>query len=370
VVCFTPGVVWPPGFFFAVRTLPDPWIVEQEGAGRRLDAWLAARPEFGSRGRAQDALACGKVFLNGAEATFGDAGRRVTAGDRVGYWPDRPGSSKPRRREIVSARAALDVVFQDASVLLVNKPPGWIVEPLPGEEQGEVTLLDLVADSVAQASSLRRSRPYVVHRIDRDTSGLVLFALTAASRDHLKAQFERQTPDRIYLAVVNGHPEPASGTWRDKLVWDKERLIQKRAHVEEARAKDAEARYRVIERFEWQSLIEVALRTGKRNQIRVQAGARGYPLVGERQYRFGQPRDEVREPAFPRQALHAARLAFVHPASGRRVAFTAPLPENMEGLLRALRAGRGSEPAGGVRPAAGGVATRDPAGPRTRSERP
>jgi 23S rRNA pseudouridine1911/1915/1917 synthase len=320
---------------------PDPWtitwVVDETSAGVRLDAWLAGRTEIRSRGRARDALACGKVFLNGDEVTIADAGRRVATGDRVGYWPDRPGSSKPRRREIVSARESLDIIHQDSDVLVVNKPPGWLVEPLPGEQQGEVTLLDLAADHVRTAV---RIRPRVVHRIDRDTSGLVLFALTPAARDHLKAQFERQGPDRIYLAVVNGRPEPASGLWRDKLVWDKERLIQKRAHVEEARAKDAEARYRVVEQFRWQALIEVALKTGKRNQIRVQAGSRGHALVGERQYRFGQPRDESSEPQFPRQALHAARLAFVHPATGRRVAFTAPLPADMEGLLRTLRKGR------------------------------
>jgi 23S rRNA pseudouridine1911/1915/1917 synthase len=356
-----------------------PWIVDNDGAGKRLDAWLAARPEIGSRGRAQDALACGKVFLNDAEVTFADAGRRMNLGDRVGYWPDRPGSSKPRRREVVAARQALEIVHHDEAVLVVNKPPGWIVEPLPGEEQGEVTLLDLVADAVAQASRLRQGggrppeprakaarlrgpRAYVVHRIDRDTSGLVLFALDTASRDHLKAQFERQSPERIYLAVVNGHPEPESGTWRDKLVWDKERLIQKRAHLEEARGKDAEASYRTLERFRWQSLIEVALRTGKRNQIRVQAGARGYPLVGERQYRFGTPRDDAREPAFARQALHAARLGFVHPTTGRRVTFTAPMPGDMTALVERLRAG----PAGGLRPLAGGGLTRDSGKPSRR----
>ncbi len=316
------------------KHLSEAWIVDQEDAGKRLDAWLAARGEIGSRGRAQDALACGKVFLNGDEATFADAGRRLGAGDRVGYWPDRPGSSRPRRREIVSARAQLDVVHQDAAVLVVNKPPGWLVEPLPGEAQGEVTLLDLAADHLRSGV---RTRPHVVHRIDRDTSGLVLFALTPAARDHLKSQFERHVPDRVYLAIVNGHPQPASGVWRDKLVWDKERLVQKRAHLEEARAKDAEARYRVLEQFARQALIEVSLKTGKRNQIRVQAGVRGHSLVGERQYRFGQPRDESREPAFGRQALHAARLAFVHPASGRRVSFAAPLPDDMEELLRTLR---------------------------------
>jgi 23S rRNA pseudouridine1911/1915/1917 synthase len=243
----------------------------------------------------------------------------------------------------VAARAALDVVHEDDALLVVDKPPGWIVEPLPGEEHGEVTLVDLVADHARTRAGWKpaaRRRPHVVHRIDRDTSGLVLFALTPAARDHLKAQFERRSPERLYLAVVNGHPEPPAGVWRDRLVWDKERLVQKRAHVEEVRAKDAEARYRVLERFPRQSLVEIALKTGKRNQIRVQAGARGHPLVGERQYRFGQPRDEGREPAFPRQALHAWRLTFVHPVTGRRVTFTAPLPADMERLLAALRTRR------------------------------
>jgi 23S rRNA pseudouridine1911/1915/1917 synthase len=323
-----------------VPKLSDAWFVGEDAAGTRLDAWLAARQGIGSRGRARDALACGKIFVNDAEMTFADAGRRLAAGDRVRFWPDRPGSSKPRRREIVSARSTLDVVHEDDDVLVVNKPPGWIVEPLPGEEREEVTLLDLVADHVrgqAGRTPARRRGPHVVHRIDRDTSGLVLFALTPAARDNLRSQFERRTPERLYLAVLNGHPEPESGTWRDKLVWDKERLVQKRAHLDEARGKDAEARYRVLERFESQSLVEVSLRTGKRNQIRVQSGVRGYPLVGERQYRFGRPRNEAREPPFPRQALHAAALAFAHPATGRWMRFTAPLPHDLESLIRGLR---------------------------------
>jgi 23S rRNA pseudouridine1911/1915/1917 synthase len=138
---------------------------------------------------------------------------------------------------------------------------------------------------------------------------------------------------------VNGQPLPPSGTWRDRLVWDKDRLVQKRAHAQEEGAKEAEARYQVLEQFAWQALVEVSLVTGKRNQIRVQAGSRGYPLVGERQYRFGRPRDEAHEPEFARQALHAARLAFVHPRTRQRVEFNASLPGDMKGLLRQLRRG-------------------------------
>jgi 23S rRNA pseudouridine1911/1915/1917 synthase len=313
------------------------WAVDSSGAGMRLDAWLAARAEIGSRGKARDAIACGKIFWNGTELTFAHAGQRLAKGDTVGFWPDRPGSSRPRSRDIVSARRGLAVVHRDDHIVVVDKPPGWVVEPLPGDAQGEVTLLDLVVDHLRE---IPRVHPFVVHRIDRDTSGLVLFALGTAARDALKRQFARRTPERVYLAIVNGRLLPTSGTWRDRLVWDKERLVQKRAHAAEERAKDAEARYRVLEQFEWQALVEILLVTGKRNQIRVQAGSRGHALVGERQYRFGRPRDEAHEPEFGRQALHAARLAFTHPGTHWRVEFRARLPEDMTRLLRELRGRR------------------------------
>jgi 23S rRNA pseudouridine1911/1915/1917 synthase len=317
------------------------WTVDVGDKGMRLDAWLAARPEIGSRGKAREAIACGKVYLNKAEATFEEAGRRLTGGDQVGFWPDRPGSSRPRRRDIVSARRELAVVYEDEAIVVVNKPPGWLVEPLPGEEAGEATLRDLLDDHLRHRRGLR---PLVVHRIDRDTSGLVLFALTRAARDVLKAQFERRAPERTYLAILNGRPIPPRGTWRDRLVWDKERLVQKRAHAEEERARDAEARYQVVEQFDFQALVEVSLRTGKRNQIRVQAGSRGHALVGERQYRFGRPRDEAHEPEFGRQALHAARLAFTHPVTHRRVEFTAALPDDLKRLLQMLRGAHAGQP--------------------------
>jgi 23S rRNA pseudouridine1911/1915/1917 synthase len=327
------------------------WTISDVEAGGRLDAWLAARPEVGSRGRARDAVECGKVFLNGGELTYADAARHLRPGDVVGFWPDRPGSARPRSREVVAARSALRIVYQDAQLLVIDKPPGWLVEPLPGDAPPEVTLLDMVADRLRSEKAIR---PYVVHRIDRDTSGLVLFALTPTVRDALKKQFEKRTPTRAYLAVVNGTPVPTSGTWRDRLVWDSDRLIQKRAHAQEERAKDAEARYRVVESFTSQSLVEISLVTGKRNQIRVQAGSRGYALVGERQYRFGRPRDEAREPEFGRQALHAVRLGFTHPVTNRHVEFTAAMPDDMDRLLRLLRSGGATPaPAHGGRRAAG-----------------
>ena len=297
------------------------WTIAAPDAGARLDAFLAARPEIGSRGKAREAIERGKVFLNGEELVYSDAARRLAAGDRVGFWPDRPGSARARSRRVVATRHALDVVFEDQSILVVDKPAGWLVEPLPGDAHSEVTLLDLIGDHVRGAA---RARAYVVHRIDRDTSGLVLFALSPDARDDLKAQFERRTPERVYLAVVHGVVDPPAGTWHDRLVWDKERLVQKRAHVHEERAKDAIAHYRVLEQHQAAAVIEVSLVTGKRNQIRVQAGLRGSPLVGERLYGFGATGGaSVLAPGAARRApgLHApenAAAGGVHGAAAGR----------------------------------------------------
>jgi 23S rRNA pseudouridine1911/1915/1917 synthase len=176
----------------------------------------------------------------------------------------------------------------------------------------------------------------VVHRIDRDTSGLVVFAKSAAVQAHLKGQFKRRQPERVYLAVVYGAPEPPSGVWRDHLVWDRRALVQKETHPRDPRGREAISAYRTLEAFPGAALIEVRLRTGKRNQIRLQARLRGHTLVGEERYVYGP--ETLRPIEFPRQALHAARLEFLHPVGGRPLVFVAPLPDDITGLLRQLRA--------------------------------
>jgi len=180
-----------------------------------------------------------------------------------------------------------------------------------------------------------RRRPFVVHRIDRDTSGLVLFAKSEPAQAMLKDQFKRQQPERIYRAVVYGHPSPPEGTWRDHLVWDLKALIQKQTHARDPRGKEAISHYRVVERLDEASVIEVRLVTGKRNQIRIQARLRGHTLVGEQRYTFGP--DTLRTIAFPRQALHAFRLAFRHPLDDREMRFEAPMPEDLITLIDRLR---------------------------------
>jgi 23S rRNA pseudouridine1911/1915/1917 synthase len=318
------------------KALPmQEWTVSAADSGMRLDLWLARRTEAGSRRRVAEWIARGKVFLDGQGIDSATAAHRLAAGERVGLWRDRPGSSAPPARSVVPLRRLLHVVHQDRTLVVVDKPPGLLVDPLPGEKGNEVTLLDLVQDHFSGGAT---ARLYVVHRIDRDTSGLVLLARTAAACADLKAQFEAHTPERVYQAVVLGRPAPAAGTWRDRLAWDASSLRQRRAHGRDARAKEAMANYIVREQFSAAALVEVSLVTGKRNQIRVQAALRGHPLLGERQYRFQAPPAPVDLPAIPRHALHACRLGFIHPATGEQVCFTAALPADLEALVRTLRA--------------------------------
>ena len=139
----------------------------------------------------------------------------------------------------------------------------------------------------------------------------------------------------MYLAVVYGHPEPPAGTWRDRLVWDEKALIQKETHPRDPGGTDAISDYRLVESLRDTSLLEIKLRTGRRNQIRIQARLRGHTLVGETRYVFGP--DTLRPIAFNRHALHAYRLAFRHPDDGRRLQFEAPPPADFADLVARLR---------------------------------
>jgi len=307
------------------------WTVAGAEIGARLDKFLAAPGRMGSRSRAVMALERSKVLVNGADATLRDAGRRLGAGDVVQVWMDRPGSARRALGTIEGGN--LRIVYEDESLLVLNKPAGLLAVPLESRA-GAQSVYDLIEERLR---SHGKRRPFVVHRIDRDTSGLVIFARDAETQQALKEQFLRREPERIYRAVVYGQPRPDAGTWHDHLLWDERASIQKPSHAGEPRAREAICAYEVLETFARTSLIEVRLHTGKRNQIRIQAQLRGHSLVGERRY--------VSEPGpspsidFPRQALHAYRLSFDHPRDGRQMRFEAPLPRDVSDLLSWLRTG-------------------------------
>jgi 23S rRNA pseudouridine1911/1915/1917 synthase len=239
----------------------------------------------------------------------------------------------------VTARRAkrardLDIIFEDDQLIVVNKPAGLLtvrLERNPG-------VPSVAARLEERFRSHGKRRPFVVHRIDQDSSGLVVFAKDDRTQQVLMGQFRRREPERTYVAIVHGYPEPGAGTWRDDLVWDTKALIQKRARRGDEGSEEAISEYRVTERLRDASLLEVRLRTGRRNQIRIQAALRGHPLVGERRYASTGP--QPREIRFERQALHAWRLTFLHPHRGEAIDLEAPLPPDLLDLLARLRPSR------------------------------
>jgi len=312
---------------------PEPvdaqWIVEPAEQGIRLDKFLAAPGRLASRAQAVRALERGKVYVNGQEASLADAARRLAAGDVIKFWQNRPGSAKVRPRPGISGD--LDIIFEDEALLVVNKPAGILTVPLE-RNPGVPSVYGQIADRLR---SHGKRKPLVVHRIDQDTSGLVVFAKDASVQQRLKTQFKKREPEREYLAIVYGRPSPPEGTWRDVLVWDEKALIQKQTHPRDPRGTEAISLYRTLESFPEATLIDVRLRTGRRNQIRIQARLRGHTLVGEQRYVYGP--ETLRPIPFGRQALHAYRLVLRHPVDDRILTLEAPPPRDFEDLLARLR---------------------------------
>lgn len=244
----------------------------------------------------------------------------------------------------------LEIVHEDGDLIVVNKPVGLVVHPAPGAPRGTLVnaLLHHCGDSLSGVGGALR--PGIVHRIDKDTSGLLVVAKSDVAHQGLAAQFAAHDLDRRYLAVLHGTPNAAEPRLAGLpgVIWEAGGLLRitgnvgrhpgdrKRMTVLSKGGKRAVTRMRVLERFERASLVECRLETGRTHQIRVHLTWCGYPLVGDavygRQRRSGDLLD-----AFPRQALHAASLGFRHPVSGAMMLFEAPLPADMAGLLDKLR---------------------------------
>jgi 23S rRNA pseudouridine1911/1915/1917 synthase len=316
------------------RGLTPRWIVSPSEAGSRLDKFLSAPDRLASRSRASAAIERGKVFVDDEEARVEDGGRRLRAGETIAVWADRPGTAVRRPGPYKSG--ALHILYEDDAIIVLDKPAGMLSVPLE-RRPGAPSAFDLIESHLRPSG---KRRPLVVHRIDLDTSGLVVFAKTPRAQAALKAQFRRREPERIYWAVVHGHVSPPDGTWRDRLFWDRKALVQREVRPDDPRGVEAIAGYRVMEAFADASLVEIRLTTGKQNQIRVQAALRGHQLVGERRY---VSRDGVSSLIpFSRQALHSRQLAFQHPITGAELRFEAPLPDDVAQLLERLRPSRRS----------------------------
>jgi 23S rRNA pseudouridine1911/1915/1917 synthase len=289
-------------------------------AGSRLDKALAQMFPEHSRNRLQKWLREGHVSLDSHPAK---PKQKIWGGERVEIRPQPDEAESPYLPE----RIALDIVYEDEEVLVVNKPAGLVVHPGSGNWKG--TLLNALLHHAPRLAALPRAG--IVHRLDKGTSGLLVVAKTPRAQTELVRQMQSRTIKREYLALVHGAMrgagEVSAPVGRDP------RHRTRMAVVPAGRP--ALTRYKVAKRFANASLLECSLDTGRTHQIRVHMQSLGHPLVGDPVYRGGRASGVGR--ALRRQALHAARLEFSHPVSGARRRFAAPLPEDFRALLNSLQ---------------------------------
>jgi 23S rRNA pseudouridine1911/1915/1917 synthase len=303
-----------------------------DAAGVRLDRFLALRLLQLSRARIQALIEDGAVRVDGAPAK---ASLRLRAGVTIEVVVPEPAPAVPVAEDI-----PLTVVHDDARFLVVDKPAGLVVHPGAGAAAG--TLVNALLFQVRDLSGVGGVlRPGIVHRLDKGTSGLIVVAKDDAAHRALSAQFAARDVRKEYVAVVHGVPAPASGTIDRPIGRDP--VHRRRMAVDAPRARAARSTYAVRERLDGASLVDVRIHTGRTHQIRVHLHSLGHPIAGDELY-GGRRTPSSRRPearaalaAFPRPALHAARLAFRHPGTGEPLAFESALPPDLQALLAALR---------------------------------
>ncbi len=297
-----------------------------EYAGLRLDQALAKLlPEY-SRSRLQEWIAQGLVRVGGAAAT---ARQKVWGGEQIEVSPQAHPSEQPHRAEEI----ALQVVYEDDTLLVINKPAGLVVHPGSGNWEG--TMLNALLHHAPQLAEIPRAG--IVHRLDKDTSGLLVVAKTLTAQTALVRQLQARSVHREYFALVHG--EVARDGTVDAPVG--RHPVQRTKMAVGSHGKAAVTHYHVEERFPGCTLVRCKLETGRTHQIRVHMASIRHPLVGDHTYLQGPQKCPAHMravlSAFPRQALHAARLGLEHPASGEWMEWQAPLPQDMERLLQDVR---------------------------------
>ncbi|KUK11918.1 MAG: Pseudouridine synthase [Moorella sp. 60_41] len=302
-------------------TGPFSLVVGPEEAGIRLDVWLARHLPDISRSRVQGLIEEGLISVEGRPAK---AHYKVRPGDRIaGVIPP------PRRLEARPEPLELDVVYEDEDIIVVNKPQGMVVHPAPGNERG--TLVNALLYHCRNLSGINGVlRPGIVHRLDKDTSGLLVAAKNDASHRSLVAQLKARQVKRVYLALVHGEISEPAG--RIEAPIGRHPVDRQRMAVTFKNSRPAVTHYRVTEIFPGYTLVEALLETGRTHQIRVHMAYVGHPVVGDPKY------GGRKQPfAVPGQLLHAARLGLFHPRTGRYLEFSAPLPEAFGRVLEELR---------------------------------
>ena len=296
---------------------------EAEDAGTRADVFLAAKLGV-SRSNMQKLLEDGRV-KRGEKII--KANYKVRAGEM--FVVDIP---EPEPIEAVPENIPLDIIYEDDDVVVLNKARGMVVHPAPGNYTG--TLVNALLYHCSNLSGINSSiRPGIVHRLDKDTSGIMIVAKNDAAHISLSQQIQSKTAVRTYLAVVRGNIKTDSGTIETQIARDK--TDRKKMAVVKEGGRDAITDYEVLERFGKYTLVRCKLRTGRTHQIRVHMEYLGYPLVGDPKY------SPMKTPfGIKGQALHSHTLEFTHPRTGERMKFEAPLPEDMHKIITRLHNGQ------------------------------
>lgn len=308
----------------------------------RVDKFLVSRLQKSSRNRIQQAAEAGCIIVNGKAVK---SNYRVKPLDVIQIVMDRP----RYEFEIVAQDIPLDIVYEDRYVLVVNKPAGLVVHPGHGNYDG--TLVNALAWHFRDTPDYDVNDPRLglVHRIDKDTSGLLVVAKTPDAKTNLGRQFFNKTTKREYVAMVWGTPEPASGTVATNIGRSpKDRLQMTTFPLDGAEGKRAVTHYEVTESFGHVSLVKCVLETGRTHQIRVHMKHLGHPLFNDARYGGDKILRGNRSASYaafvnncfdacPRQALHARTLGFVHPETGQEMFFSAPIPADMSALIERWR---------------------------------
>lgn len=300
------------------------------GEGRLDSALSAAIPQL-SRARIQTLIAERALIIDGGFVT--DAASKRHSGKQFVLAIPAPRPDKAEAQNI-----ALDIVFEDEHLIIVNKPAGLVVHPAAGHADGTLVnaLLHHCDGKLSGIGGVQR--PGIVHRIDKDTSGLLVVAKSDAAHEGLSKLFAAHDIERRYFAIVSGVPAPPAGTVRTHI--GRSTVNRKKmAVLPENKGKHAVTHYRTVEGFAKTALVKCTLETGRTHQVRVHMAHIGHPLIGDATYSNRQNPFRIgpNQSKFERQALHAASLGFIHPISGETLRFESSLPEDMQLLLSQLR---------------------------------
>lgn len=309
--------------------------------GERLDRFVGALPAVGTRSRAQQLILAGRVHVDGRARR---ASYALRGGERiVAEVPPPPPST------LLPEALPLSVLWEDAYLVALDKAPGMVVHPAPGARTG--TVVNALLHRLGALEGGDPARPGIVHRLDRDTSGVLVVARTPRAHEHLSRQFRTRTLSKRYVAVVRGRLAPATGIVDRPIARDA--AFRKRMRVVREGGRVAVTRWEVLEHYPGATLVALAPETGRTHQLRVHLASLGHPIVGDAVYggdrgRWSGP-DAVAAvlAACPRQALHAESLRFRHPGTGEPMEVRAPWPADLQALVDGLRraAVRGRDPA-------------------------